>query len=342
MVITSDSHDTFRGHPIFDVLERLSCMEDVRKSPKYQPYLFAKSGIKEASVSESWDLDAYKFIPQVQLAWELYPGKKWYLFIDDDTYIHWPELLRFLPTLDEKMPHYMGERNFFTDKSDNGNFDGFEFIHGGGGVLLSQKTMEILNVQEASRFQSFAAHANNVCCGDVVLAMALSSCNIKPNVKECLGMFNNKAISNTRFDSRRWCGIMLSHHYFKADDYEKISVLTRKRWVDLFNELTRFRNLRLSKGYDFTDSSSIPVSTKSRVQKAEDCKAYCAKSSKCLAWSLNLKTDECRLAPFVHPGREKAGFVSGAMQDRLDSMTAQCDKFGSSFGNFMEEIKGFG
>jgi len=63
---------------------------------------------KELGSAAGWQLDALKFLPALQLAYGRYPNKKWYLILDDDTYIIRPSLRLLLGHLNPSKPLYIG------------------------------------------------------------------------------------------------------------------------------------------------------------------------------------------------------------------------------------------
>ena len=74
-----------------------------------------------------WILDKYKFIHMVEETFEMRPDAKWYVFIETDSYIVWPNLVAWLSTLDSKKPWYMGSAVWTGMTS---------FAHGGSGYIL--------------------------------------------------------------------------------------------------------------------------------------------------------------------------------------------------------------
>ncbi|MBE7180888.1 MAG: hypothetical protein INR71_06720, partial [Terriglobus roseus] len=58
--------------------------------------------------ADGWKLDKYKFMPMMDLTYELRPGKEWYVFVEADTYVFWDNLFRFLSHHDATKALYMG------------------------------------------------------------------------------------------------------------------------------------------------------------------------------------------------------------------------------------------
>ena len=79
----------------------------------------------------AWALDKYKFLPMMEMAYELQPGREWCVFLEADTYISWPNLMSWLSTLDSKNKLYLGMP---LRKSD---VEPLIFHNGGAGYILS-------------------------------------------------------------------------------------------------------------------------------------------------------------------------------------------------------------
>ena len=56
----------------------------------------------------AWTLDKYKNIHIVEKTWAMKPNMDWYLFIDADTYVLWPNMLNWLAGMDPNKKFYSG------------------------------------------------------------------------------------------------------------------------------------------------------------------------------------------------------------------------------------------
>jgi len=56
----------------------------------------------------AWTLDKYKNIHIVEKTWAMKPEMDWYLFIDADTYVLWPNMLKWLAGMDPNKKFYSG------------------------------------------------------------------------------------------------------------------------------------------------------------------------------------------------------------------------------------------
>jgi hypothetical protein len=66
---------------------------------------------------ENWGykFDKCKFLPVVNRKFHEYPDKKWYIFVEADSFIFWRSTLQYLGLLDHTKPHYSGSQMFVGD-----------------------------------------------------------------------------------------------------------------------------------------------------------------------------------------------------------------------------------
>jgi hypothetical protein len=146
-LIVSDHAETFHGHQILDGLETVS--EFVRDTnPDFELYRRLQehgrqalngselSGKASHEIAESarigipgWKLDKWKFLPMMNLTLSTFPDKKWYVFVEADTFIFWKSLLVYLASFDAEQAYYLGSS---TD------VDGVNMAHGGSWVRCLQ------------------------------------------------------------------------------------------------------------------------------------------------------------------------------------------------------------
>lgn len=116
-LIFSDWKETYRGHEIIDVLDNVD-QTIKHNSPDFELYRRLEKGGPDALEDEElWNsanttgkLDKWKWLPMIQKAYAAQPDRKWYVFVETDTYIFWSTLLPWLGGLDHKEPHYIGAR----------------------------------------------------------------------------------------------------------------------------------------------------------------------------------------------------------------------------------------
>lgn len=89
-----------------------------------------------------WALDKYKFLRMIEIAYERQPGRDWYLFLEPDTYLSWPNLKQWLQSLNPDEKLFLGKA---IQKNDT--HEPKYFAQGGSGLVLSHAAIEEFAVQ---------------------------------------------------------------------------------------------------------------------------------------------------------------------------------------------------
>lgn len=124
-IIFSDYAEVFEGHQVHDALASVS--DEVKQSnADFQHYLrlqqLGRQGLHDDELhresyesgpvgkndNPGWRLDKWKFLPMMAETLHLRPQKKWYIFVEPDTYIVWRNMAQWLQTLDPSKPSYYG------------------------------------------------------------------------------------------------------------------------------------------------------------------------------------------------------------------------------------------
>lgn len=170
--------------------------------------------IKEAA----WNLDKYKNLHVVNMAYNLMPKKKWYLHIDADTYLFWPSLLHWLPTLDTSVPVYTGSLTCFQD---------VKAAHGGSGILLSDKATRAIVVDNTSTVPSWDAKAQRHCCGDELVARALIENGVE--MHNSWPIINGENPATVPYGSEHWCAPIVTLHHLTVEDMLMVAKFEAQR-----------------------------------------------------------------------------------------------------------------
>lgn len=147
--------------------------------------------------------------------------RKWYVFVDTDTFIEWDNLLELLDHLDHKDKVYLGSPVWLP---------GLQFAHGGTGYVLSAGAVAALNSREPSnRVSSFHSqyglNTTALCCGDEALARVLKSRGVR--LRGYWPMFNGEAPTTLAFGKDAWCEPVVSLHHLSGQ-----SLLDLWRWIE--------------------------------------------------------------------------------------------------------------
>ena len=162
----------------------------------------------------AWALDKYKFLPMLEMAYALQPDRDWYVFIEADTYLSWPNLKRWLKTLDSTRMLFMG---MAIRKSDDR--EPFYFAHGGAGYVLSgAAAKEFASKGVASRW---VERTKDWWAGDMTMADALYD-ELGVRVTQVGPMFNQLDPKSIRFNGDAWCQPAITLHHMTSQDFDEI------------------------------------------------------------------------------------------------------------------------
>jgi len=133
-------------------------------------------GRKQEFNKLGWQLDVYKNIPAFKLLYDTYPNAKWYMMVDDDTYV-------FLSNLKKRLSYYNPDDKLYLGASwpiPTGCFPSWSmarFAHGGAGIILSRGAMLAFIEKYDYCVKSF----DDCYAGDVRLALCLNTVGIRIN-----------------------------------------------------------------------------------------------------------------------------------------------------------------
>ena len=128
---------------------------------------------------EGWNLDKYKNNHIAEKAYNMRPGYDWYLFVDADTYVLWPNLMEWLKKLDPNKKLYLGSVTLIHD---------FHFGHGGSGYIVSKAAMADFIGNHPGVANKYDVRASKECCGDYMFALALKE-NTGVGVQQMVSLF---------------------------------------------------------------------------------------------------------------------------------------------------------
>ncbi|KAB8304484.1 hypothetical protein EYC80_003875 [Monilinia laxa] len=176
----------------------------------------------EAEIKPGWVLDKYKFLPMLEHAQKNYPGFKWTVYIEDDTFVFWTNLLRWLATLstDDK-PFYYGAHSGGNNET---------FAQGGSGIVFSRSLMKSVfsgpNIPTLKEYANFTADA---CCGDMILGKVLRDHNVLVNQGEYGPVsFRPEPPWKTTFEEFNWCKPIFTFHHLHQRDLVQLTMLESK------------------------------------------------------------------------------------------------------------------
>ena len=223
-VIYSDHPETIGNMHIMDALANIT--KTTKSSPEFavyrqQPEYAGHNVYVEAAGVDGdnygppggWIIDKYKFIPLIQHAGNNWPVAKWYIYMEDDTYLFLPSVLDYLSGFDWRKPHYLGS---FAAKSDT------VFAHGGAGFALSRAAWEKTFGRNPAMSEDYERYTTEHCCGDQVLGHALNKFGVRfgENDGDEKFTWGFNPVVHWRFGFSRWnwCSRLVSWHKVHSRD----------------------------------------------------------------------------------------------------------------------------
>lgn len=237
---------------------------------------------------------------------------KWYVFIEADTYMFWSNLLKYTAALDHTEAYYGGAELFI---------DWTLFAHGGGGVLMSKRAMELYVEEYNSHAQDWETFVNIHWAGDIVLGRLLNAASVI--LTPAWPHFHPHAPGNDTFywadDNRRFlCYPAISYHHVTpevvsdlwhfeqqwiekdleerqkqrlgADQYSSIDKLGREalKRRDIFEE---YIMQKMEHEYSEWDNGSMEEH--GVVSSRDVCRDICENKEGCTQWRFDYSTLKC-------------------------------------------------
>ncbi|KAJ5232218.1 hypothetical protein N7468_005174 [Penicillium chermesinum] len=331
VIIYSDYPETIGDWEIIDVLANTS--EQVRHSELFEPYVQqgdyeARQNYAEqlnvpgdsAGSSGGWKLDKYKFLPIVDHAGRNRPDAKWYIFMEDDSYLFLPNIVRYLEKFDHTESWYLGSLAWI-----HGDY----FAHGGSGFALSRGAWEQSFGSDPHLVQKFEAFTEAHGCGDHILGHALKEYGVQfgetTDDSRFRYGFNPESHWSTWFEQDNWCQPVYSWHHTHGRDVARFYSLEQS-W-DFDHRPLQFRDIyqalvapylrsrvewwdNLSSKHEIRSSNAKHVQAPSTVKSTETwrsawqsvdaCEAACTAWAECVQWSFY--EDLCKMDSMIFLG----------------------------------------
>lgn len=245
VLVLSDLHDETLG--VVGVKEYAQTILGNNTEGKPQHW-FERSG---------WRGDKDKNLPALHLLRRVYPGKKWYLLLDDDTYIFLENFARYVlkDALDHR-PIYTG-KVFYISRCGGFTKDGTwaanqsepkgMFAHGGSGIVMNGKAMEMVypNIVQCIRDYS-SCWAGDMQVG---LCMRRSGVPLRKHggftsyERHFIPFWPSKALSDRRYISR-WKSREEPITFHKIPEEEQVLLSNFEREKASKAEIVRYNELR--------------------------------------------------------------------------------------------------
>ncbi|KAJ6446147.1 C6 finger domain-containingprotein [Purpureocillium lavendulum] len=252
-----------------------------------------------------WELDALKFIMGLEFAHMRLPHKKWYIILDDDTYVVKESLELMLSHLDPKVPQYIGNAV--------GDWRG-RFAHGGSAVLLSGAAMKALFDRRDVVAAAYRESLDET-WGDRLVATTLQKLGIILDERYC-HYFNGETPRLTRIRADRVCSPIVSFHGLRKEGEMAeagrvfAGVAGPVVWGQLW-ELYGRRGAAAGAAGSYATGSSAAAGPQDHVGPRDErtqtwkgvrgeaeCERKCDKTGWCLAWTHDADSGDCHGSPY--------------------------------------------
>ncbi|KAI5271716.1 hypothetical protein E4T47_04985 [Aureobasidium subglaciale] len=146
-----------------------------------------------------------------------YPDKKWYVFVETDTFIFWQTLLVYLSHLDWTKPYYLGGQI---------NIGDVEFGQGGNGYVVSRPALEKVVSHYQTHQKEYEDFTEGHWADDCVLGKALKDSGT--SVTRAWPIFQGDPVRNMNYrPGAQLCQPTVSYHHVSPSviqdlyDFEK-------------------------------------------------------------------------------------------------------------------------
>ncbi|KAL3446134.1 hypothetical protein BJX65DRAFT_319040 [Aspergillus insuetus] len=333
--------EEFEGHHIHDVLSGIS-MAVQQSAPEFQfygevhrnkyriPEFIEENSAEENASSfqrKAWDLDKWKFLPSVQKALLHKPEAKWFVFIEDDTFLVWSSLLRWLARLDSRKAYFLGLPVTMEDQL---------FAYGGSGWILSRPAMQQMRQHMAPLKEHYENLTNKSAYGDLVLGHVAEQAGV--HLTGAWPLIQRETPSTMEYANNILCYPLVTFHHVEdteireiwniaqeimaaaTDEHEVPSPLLH---LDVFNNLVYpHLDARIDHWDNFSDGEEKALDTGNK-EGFETCKQYCDEDVECMQFRVTAR--KCTLAHAITLGWQanpSMNTTSGWMMERIAQLKA--------------------
>ena len=331
-LLYSTVHQNIGPYTVHDALANIS---DSRRSKHRDFELYDKIQSAQNAVADlsahaednDHNLDRWAILPHVLAAYRMRPGKKWYVYIESDTYLSVSNLMPWLNKMDHTRPIYSGAPVMIGD---------IELAHSGSGIVLSSGALEKLSHRSLEAWDDWEEAIGHSCCGDKILAEALKDSGVR--LHRSFPMIQGETLFSLDWSERHWCRPAITWHRQTSQSLDTLwqfeTAWARKHADSKSPPPMRFRDyfqmflvplIRQSQNRTDWDNlaNSLTLDDQSRSQYAhysvDSCRAACDLRQSCVqyAWEPN----KCRLGTVVRWGEAVSAdkrMISGWHHQRVE------------------------
>ena len=272
--------------------------------------MLGQEALKPNESSTGWRSDADKNLPGIKKLFETFPNAKWYIMIDDDTYLFRHNLLANLANYDHQKRFYFGSATKFMGCDGVTKFgQGPAFAHGGSGIIISHGAMQaMLGIMDRCIDKYITCWA-----GDVRLSLCLRDAGIL--LKPSSGFLGDPPLKSLH---QRPCMRPMTFHHLLLRHTQQIWDIERRlanqshydiSMSDIVQPmLLNFQERMLDVDMPGNDIDNIATATVAL------CEELCRQKRECISYSYT--GDRCWLKKAIPEKKIRSGFTSGILRDK--------------------------
>lgn len=351
LFIASDLDSTYGNQTIYDCLARLSDRPKVAQSERFKHYEALKQRVVEQKKgdepydyskkeSQGWHLDAMKFVSSVEMGYEkLGHDYKWYLLLDDDTYVQWESMKAIVSRLDYHSNHFIGMG--FWIMAD------VPYAQGGAGMLVSQAAMKSRFVDHKDSMGDVHDRSSTARFADHHFATVMYEIDIYVD-NTYMTSFHEHEFVREKVYKDDLCKPVVTYHHLSVDEMHKLHDNFGKvefKHSTMLELLENPADLKLRKNWSYNlekddgdrkkeearqDMITIVADTKHNGWMTEErCEKMCTELyDNCLAWTyLDEGERTCLMSDHFRLGYAKQGATTGINEAMLSRMARECKPY---------------
>ncbi|KAH9886897.1 family 31 glycosyltransferase [Xylariomycetidae sp. FL2044] len=273
-----------------------------------------------------WELDAMKFLPSLEYAWRTMPKKKWYLMLDDDTYIIKSSLSLVVGHLNFAQPQFLG--------NPVGDYKG-RFPHGGSSVIMSGAALKKLFDDNPEIAAEGHLESPTAIWGDKLLSTTFMKVAVYLD-ETYRRLFNGESPWMTRMWSDRLCLPLVAFHGLgQPEDMREVGetfmhIQEPVFWMSLGKiygalDFSVYIDQPIFNNMDYVGRQDEYSTMIEGIKDVEHCVDICTNmASSCLAWTYDPPAKACITAPWALVGDVREGLLSGINGPLGVKLTSGC------------------
>ncbi|KAI1661039.1 glycosyltransferase family 31 protein [Daldinia decipiens] len=273
-----------------------------------------------------WELDAMKFLSSLEYIWHTMPKKKWYVMLDDDTYIIKSSLALLLGHLNYGKPQFIG--------NPVGDYKG-RFPHGGSSVVMSGAALSKLYEEHPEVVAEGHQESATAIWGDKLLSTTFMKIGIYLD-ETYRRLFNGEPPWMTRMWVDRFCLPLVSFHGLGNDDamlhvgdtFKNMTEPVFWRQLGKIYGAPNFGSFiaePIRSNVDYVGRLDEYSKTVDKVAEVDACVQICHDhSTECLAWTFDPGRQQCHTARWAILGEVAEGRFSGINGQLAQKLEDSC------------------